>query len=160
MNNASRLKNEVPRLALRILLVLVLMSFATSCSKHSTSQNSNTAAGSANSANSNQADPAQAPLVHSQQNIQGNIARIQLAIQMARDAVKTNKWQDAVTFLQNGKTEVDAAIARNTRINDDFEALKAAIDRTIPLLENHSKEADARLTELQTRIGAIKVNIG
>jgi len=160
MNNASRLKNEVPRLALRILLVLVLMSFATSCSKHSTSQNSNTAAGSANSANSNQADPAQAPLVHSQQNVQGNIARIQLAIQMARDAFKTNKWQDAVTFLQSAKTEVDAAIARNTRINDDFEALKAAIDRTIPLLENHSKEADARLTELQTRIGAIKVNIG
>jgi hypothetical protein len=79
---------------------------------------------------------------------------------MARDSVKTNKWQDAVTYLQSGKTEVEAAIARNTRINDDFEALKAAIDRTIPLLENHSKDADARLSELQTRIGAIKVNIG
>jgi len=157
MTKASRLKNEVPRLAAHIILAFALLSFATSCSKHPASQNSNA---SASSANSNQADPAQAPLVHSQQTVLGNIARIQLAIQMARDSVKTNKWQDAVTYLQSGKTEVEAAIARNTRINDDFEALKAAIDRTIPLLENHSKDADARLSELQTRIGAIKVNIG
>lgn len=159
MTKASGLKNEVPRFAARIILAVALLSFSTNCAKHPASQDSKTNT-NASTANSNQADPAQAPLVHAQQTVQGNVARIQLAIQMARDAVKTNKWQDAATYLKNGRTEVEAAIARNTRINDDFEALKAAIDRTIPLLENHSNDSDARLSELQTRIGAIKVNIG
>jgi hypothetical protein len=96
--------------------------------------------------------------IHLQQNLRGDIERISLAISMARDASKLNKREEAVSLLQGAKKDVDVALGRKPRLSDEFEALKAAIDRTIPALENRGKEAEARLTELQTRIGAIKVN--
>lgn len=77
---------------------------------------------------------------------------------MARDAVRLDKWEDAASQLRSARKEVEVALTRQPRLRDEFEALKAAIDRTIPVVEGRGKEAGARIAELQTRIGAIKVN--
>jgi hypothetical protein len=49
------------------------------------------------------------------------------------------------------------ALTRQTNFSGEFEALKSAIDRAIPAIQGGGKEAEARIAELQTRIGAIKV---
>jgi hypothetical protein len=138
-----------------ILLVMVL---ATACSKNSAN---NQASDKNSQANSNQTDQnaqnAQgAPFT--QANIKGDIERISLAISMARDSAKLNKWQEAASQLRGAKGQIDTALSRKPRLQEELEALKVAIDRTIPLVENGAKEADGKLTELQTRIGAIKTN--
>lgn len=135
--------------------ILLLMVLATACSKHSAN---NQASDKSSQANSNQTDQnAQGP-PYTQANIKGDIERISLAISMARDSAKLNKWQEAASQLRGAKGQIDTALSRKPRLQDEFEALKVAIDRTIPLVENGAKEADGKLTELQTRIGAIKTN--
>jgi chaperonin cofactor prefoldin len=77
---------------------------------------------------------------------------------MAREAAKQNNPQEAVLLLRNAKKEVDSALSRKPRLSDEFAALKEAIDRAINAVESREREAETQLTELQTRIGAIKVN--
>jgi len=135
--------------------ILLLMVLVTACSKNSAN---NQASDKSSQANSNQTDQnAQGPS-YTQANIKGDIERISLAISMARDSAKLNKWQEAASQLRGAKGQIDTALSRKPRLQDEFEALKVAIDRTIPLVENGAKEADGKLTELQTRIGAIKTN--
>jgi len=110
------------------------------------------------SANANQNEQPSGTPVFAQSNIKGDIERISLAISMAKDSAKLNKWQDAASRLRGARSEIDTALGRKPRLQEEFEALKVAIDRTIPLVENGAKEADAKLSELQTRIGAIKTN--
>lgn len=93
-----------------------------------------------------------------QPTLNGDIERISLYISTARDAAKSNRWQDAAGQLQGANKEVDAALARKPRLREEFEALKAAIDRTLPALERREKDADSHLSELQLRIAAIKTN--
>lgn len=112
----------------------------------------------ANAGNANQQDQSAAATPYLQPTLRGDIERTSLAISMARDAVKLNKWQDAVSQLQGARKEVEAALSRQPRLRDELEALKSAIDRAIPAVEGRGKEAEARVAELQTRIGAIKVN--
>ena len=88
-----------------------------------------------------------------------NIGRASLAIGMARDSLKQNKSEDAVLQLKSAARQVDAALALKPRLRDEIEALRGAIDRTIATIERQGKEADSQLQELQTRVGAIKVNI-
>lgn len=156
MFNTFNARFKMFRWVLGFLLVLPLALFAASCAKGSavgehTAQNTN--AGKAN-----QQDQSAVVPPHLQQTLKGDIERVSLDISMARDAAKLNKLQDAVSLLQAAKKEVDAALDRKPRLREELEALKAAIDRAIPALQNHGKEAEPRLTELQTRIGAIKVN--
>lgn len=135
------------------LLVLILVLFATSCAKQPAADEhttENKTAGNANQA------PSSAP--YKQATLKGDIERISLAISMARDASNQNKSQEAVSLLQGAKKEIDAALGRKPRLSDELEALKSAIDRAIPAVESRGKEAETRLTELQTRIGAIKTN--
>lgn len=110
------------------------------------------------SANANQNEQPSGTPVFAQSNIKGDIERISLAISMAKDSAKLNKWQEAASRLRGARSEIDTALGRKPRLQEEFEALKVAIDRTIPLVENGAKEADAKLSELQTRIGAIKTN--
>lgn len=144
------------RWVLGFLLVLTLALFAESCAKEPAVDEHT--AKNANAGNANQRDQTAAAAPYVQQTLRGDIERISLAIAMAHDAAKLDKAQEAVSLLRGAKKDVDAALTRKPKLSDEFEALKAAIDRTIPAVESRGKEAEARLTELQTRIGAIKVN--
>ena len=97
------------------------------------------------------------PLV--QQTLPGDTERILLAIATAREDAKYNKWQEAAGELRVASKEVDSALSRKTRLTQEFEALKAAIDRAIGAIERRDKDAEAQLSELQVRIGAIKTNL-
>lgn len=155
--NAFKVRFATFRWAPGFLFGLSLALFATGCSK-TPAVNENTDK-NANSGKASQPEQSNAALPpHLQPTLGGDIERVSLAISMARDAAKANKWQDAVSLLQGAKKDVDVALGRKPRLIDEFEALKAAIDRTIPALENRGKEAEVRLNDLQTRIGAIKVN--
>jgi len=134
---------------------LFLTISASGCSKKPASnQASDTTSPSANTNQNDQS--ALAPFA--QANLKGDIERILLAISMARDSAKQDKWQEAATALRAAKTSVDIALTRKPRLQDELEALKVSIDRAIPLVESGGKEADAKLNELQTRIVAIKAN--
>jgi hypothetical protein len=136
-------------------VLLTLSLFFGGCSKAPAANeraDKNAAAG-----NAKQQDQS-ALMPHLQQNLTGDIERISLAISMARDAVKLDNWQEAVPHLRTARKEVDVALGREPRLRGEFEALRAAIDRAIPAVEGREKEAETRIAELQTRIGAIKVN--
>ena len=137
------------------LFVLTLALFSEGCSKRPAANE-----GADKNANANQQNQAAAAQPLLQSTIAGDIERASLAISMARDSVRLNKWQDAVSQLQGARKEVETALTRQTRLRDDFEALMSAIDRAIPAVEGRAKEAEARMAELPTRIGAIKVYSG
>jgi hypothetical protein len=156
MSNTFNVRFNMFRWVLGFLFVLTLALFATCRAKgpavdEHTDENAN--AGKANPQDQSAAAPP-----YLQQTLKGNIERVSLDISMARDAAKLNKSQEAVSLLQGAKKEVDAALDRKPRLREELEALKAAIDRAIPAVQNRGNEAEARLTELQTRIAAIKVN--
>lgn len=138
------------------VLILGFALFAASCKKGAPVDEQATK--NANVGNSNQQAQSAAAPPYMQPTLKGDIERTSLAISMARDAMAQNKTQEAVSLLQGAKKDVDSALARKPRLSDELEALKSAIDRAIPAIERGGKEADTRLTELQTRVGAIKVN--
>ena len=140
------------------LFVLTVALFATSCAKgpavdEHTDKNANTG-------KANQQDQSATATPVLQQTLKGDIERASLDISMARDAANLDKSQEAVSLLQRAKKEVDSALDRKPRLRDELEALKSAIDRAIPAVQNRGNEAEARFAELQTRIGAIKVTFG
>lgn len=141
------------------LFILGLALFSQGCSKALPAANER-AGKNANAGNANQQDQsaAAAATPYMQPTLRGDIERTSLAISMARDALKLNKWDDAVSQLKGARKEVDAALSRQPRLREELEALKSAIDRAIPAVEGRGKESEARVAELQTRIGAIKVN--
>jgi hypothetical protein len=129
----------------------------TGCTKGSETGNErsdkNTNGGNANQQNQR----ADAPAIN-QQTFAGDIDRTILFLSMARESIRQGKWQEAVSQLQNARKEVESAQPRLPRLRDEVEALKSAIDRAIPMVEGRAKEAEGRIADLQTRIGAIKVN--
>src|SRR5882672_670160 len=156
MSNTFNVEVYMFRRVLGFLFVLTVALFATCCAKgpavdEHTDKN-------ANAGKANQQDQSATPTPVLQQTLKGDIERASLDISMARDAANLNKSQEAVSLLQLAKKEIDAALNRKPRLRDELEALKSAIDRAIPLVQNRGNEAEARLTELQTRIAAIKVN--
>ena len=139
------------RFATGFLCVMVLALLLAACAKGpKTDENTNAVQGN----RSQQAAP-QAP--HLQPTLNGDVERAALAISRARDAAKSNKWQEASAQLQTANKEVKTAVSRNSRFREEFEDLSSAIDRTISALDRHGKEAESQLTELQTRISALKV---
>ena len=136
-------------------VLLTVSLFFGGCSK-APAANERADKSSAAGGNANKDESALMP--HLQQNLSGDIERISLAISLAGDAVKQDNWPEAVPHLQTARKEVDAALDRQPRLRSEFEALRAAIDRAIPAVEGREKEAQTRIAELQTRIGAIKVN--
>ena len=156
MSNTFNMGFNMFRWILGFLFVLTVALFATCCGKgpavdEHTDKN-------ANAGKASQQDQTAAATPTLQQTLKGDIERASLDIWMARDAAKLNKWQEAVSLLQGAKKEVDSALDRKPRLRDELEALKSAIDRAILAVQNRGNDAEARLAELQTRIGAIKVN--
>jgi len=137
------------------LLVLTVALFATCCAKGPAVDDTDK---NANAGKANQQDQSATAAPVLQQSLKGDIERASLDISMARDAANQNKSQEAVSLLQRARKEIDSALNRKPRLGDELEALKAAIDRAIPAVQNRGNEAEARLAELQTRIAAIKVN--
>jgi DNA repair exonuclease SbcCD ATPase subunit len=156
ISNAFNVKFMMFKWVPGFLFVLTLALFSAGCSKEPAA--SEQADKNTNAGNANQQDQSAAATPYMQPTLRGDIERASLAISMARDAVKLNKWQDAVSQLQGARKEVDAALSRQPRLREELEALKSAINRAIPAIEGRGKEAEARVAELQTRIGAIKVN--
>lgn len=156
ISNAFNVKPLMFRCVPGFLFALTLALFSAGCSKEPAANEQ--ADKNTNAGNANQRDQSAAATPYMQPTLRGDIERTSLAISMARDAVKLDKWQDAVSQLQGARKEVEAALSRQPRLREEFEALKSAIDRAIPAVEGRGKEAEARLAELQTRIGAIKVN--
>jgi hypothetical protein len=136
--------------------ILLLIVIKTGCTKQPASNQANEAASP--SANANQGAQSSTAPLYAQENLKGDIERISLAISMAKESATQNKWQEAASRLRGVKSLIDTALSRKPRLQDEFEGLKLAIDRALPLVENGAKEADAKITELQTRIGAIKTN--
>jgi len=138
------------------LVLLALALYSAGCSKGPGTNEQ--AVKNTNAGNSNQQDQALAapPLI--QATLKGDIERASFEISTARDAIKLGKWQDAVAQLSSARKEVDAALARQPRLREEFEALKAAIDQAIPAVQGREKGAESKVEELMTRIGAIKVN--
>jgi len=151
--NAFNVKLMILKWVPGFLFVLTLVLFSDGCSKAPAAKDKSTTAG-----NANQQDQSAAAAPHLQPTLRGDIERTSLAISMARDALKLKKWDDAVSQLQAARKEVDAALSRQPRLREELEALRSAIDRAIPAVEGRGKESEIRVAELQTRIGAIKVN--
>jgi hypothetical protein len=156
MSNTFNVGFNMFRWVLGFLFVLTVALFATCCAKgpavdEHTDKNAN-----AGKANPQDQSATATPVL--QQTLKGDIERASLDISMARDAAKLNRSQEAVSLLQRARKEVDSALDRKPRLRDELEAMKAAIDRAIPAVQNRGNEADARLAELQTRIAAIKMN--
>lgn len=141
------------RSAKGLLFVLALVPFSEGCSKAPVANER-----PANTANANQRDASVAVQPVLQPTIVGDIERTSLKLSMARNAVQLEKWDDAASHLQSARKEVEVALTRKPLLRDEFEALKAAIDRAIPVVEGRGAESEERIAELLTRIGAIKVN--
>jgi hypothetical protein len=68
-----------------------------------------------------------------------------------------------VSQLQGANKEVTAALADTPEkkkaavVRQYLEELKPALERTITTAENRSKETEAQIAELQTRVNALKV---
>jgi hypothetical protein len=141
------------RLVCGFLLVLTPALLLESCAKRAgVDQQADKNAGNA------QDNAALATPPYLQPTLKGDIERVSLAISMARDAVKLQKSQDAVSLLRGAEKNVDEALNRKPRLREEFVALKEALERAIAAIENREKDADAKVEECQTRIGAIKVN--
>jgi len=140
------------------ILLIALALLAAGCSKSPAANER--ADNNANTGNANQTEASapQPPLF--QPNLTGDVERTSYAVSSARDAVKQKKWQEALLYLNNARREVDSALSRQPRLKDEFEALKSSIDRAVSAVEGRGKEAEARIAELETRLGAIKLQSG
>ena len=153
-NQEETLRKEI---RLVVLLFAVLATASTSgCTKAPAPEGSASAPSNSNArgTNSNAADLASTPLYA--QTIRGDVERAGLAVMMAHDFVKQQKWGDAVTRLQNAQTQIENALTKKPRLKDDFEAARASLVRTIKATENREEDIEAQFTEIQTRINALK----
>jgi prefoldin subunit 5 len=131
--------------------LLALFLLQTACTKAAKVEENKNAAQTSRS----QEAASQAP--HLQPTTRGDVERAALEISNAKDALKTNQWQEASAHLQNANKEVKVAIGRGSQFSGDFQELSSAIDRAIATLDRHDKAAESQLNELQTRIMALKV---
>jgi uncharacterized protein YqgV (UPF0045/DUF77 family) len=138
-----------------VLNLVALVVIATSCTRAAKEE------GSAATSNANQ----QEVLIrtpHLSTTVRGNIERIGMAVQSAREAVQQSRWPEVVTQLQGANREVTAALAdtpekkKTAVVRQNLDELKVALERTIKAAENRDKEAEAQINDLQTRVNALK----
>jgi hypothetical protein len=110
--------------------------------------------------NTNQAEAAAPQPPVFQPTITGDVERASYAISSARDAVKQKRWQEALGYLHNAQREVDSALSRQPRLKEEFEALRASLDRAVSAVEGRGNEAEARIADAVTRAGTIKQLVG
>ena len=94
--------------------------------------------------------------------VRGDIERIGMAVQSARESLQQSRWTEAVGQLQGANREVTSALAdtpekkKTAVVRQNLEELKVAIERTIKTAENRDKETESQVSELQTRVNALK----
>jgi hypothetical protein len=139
-----------------ILSLIALVIISASCTKGPGEETT-----SSKLANANQQEVlAKAP--HLSTTVRGDIERIGLAVQGAREALQQNKWTEVVSQLQGANKEVTAALAdtpekkKTAIVRQYLEELKPALERTINTATSRSKETESQLNELQTRVNALK----
>jgi hypothetical protein len=141
-----------------ILAVLILVAsvvLAASCANGAKEE------GASPTANANQQEVL-AKTPHLSTMVRGDIERIGMAVQSARESLQQSKWPEVVTQLQGAKREVTAALAdtpekkKTAVVRESLEDLKVALDRTIKTAENRDKETESQVNELQTRVNALK----
>lgn len=146
----------------RIAAVLILIASvvtATSCSKGAKEE------GTLPTANANQKEVL-AKTPHLSTLVRGDIERIGMAVQSARESLQQSRWPEVVTQLQGAKREVTAALVdtpekkKTAVVRENLEEFKAALERTIKTAENRDKETEAQVNELQTRVNALKAYAG
>src|SRR5215471_5126285 len=105
---------------LRILVLsctVFLTALGTACSKESASNQAPDKGSPTASSNQNNQNAQVAP--YAQANLKGDIERIALALSMAHDSAKLNKWQEAAAQLRGAKNEIDSALGRKPRLQDE-----------------------------------------
>jgi hypothetical protein len=137
---------------LNLIVLLVITASCTGGPKDETNSNI---------ANANQKEIlAKAP--HISTLVRGDIERIGLAVQGAREAYQQNRWPEVVSNLQGASREVNSALAdtpekkKTAVVKTYLEELKVALAQTIKAAENRGKETEAQVDELQTRVNALK----
>lgn len=144
------------RLVAVLLLGLATLS-AIGCAKPPAEEGSPTVEQNRNAVetNANVQDLTATPLYAS--TLRGDVERAGLAVMMAHDFVKQEKWSEAVTHLRAAQSHLEKALEKKPRVKDEIEATRAAILKTITVVEGRGSDSDARFIDLQTRIGALKV---
>jgi predicted nucleic acid-binding Zn-ribbon protein len=97
--------------------------------------------------------------------LKGAVERIGLAVEGATDSYRQHKWGDVTAYLSTARQETEKALADSPEkrkynvTREGLEEMTVALDRTIQTAENRSQEVEAQLRELETRVGALKVNL-
>lgn len=116
----------------------------------------------ANSEQSKKQAEIEAKAPHLSQTVKGDIERMGLGVQMATDALKQSKWTEVVAQLNSVNKELTAALTdtpekkKTAAVRETLEEMKPAVDQAIKSAETGGKETEAKLAELQTRVGALK----
>lgn len=103
---------------------------------------------------------------HLSSTVRGDVERMGLGVQMAIDALKQSKWTEVIAQLNSVNKELTAALAdtpekkKVAAIRETLQEMKPSVEQAIKSAENGSKETDAQLRELQTRVNAVKVLMG
>ena len=143
------------RLVVVPLAALAIIS-AIGCAKPAAEEGAASAQSNRNAAqtNANVHDLTPTPLYTS--TLRGDVERAGLAITMAHDFVKQQKWPDAVAQLHAAQSHIEKALEKQPRLKDDFEAARTALLRTITTVEGRGSDIEARFGEIQTRINGLK----
>ncbi|MEN3333801.1 MAG: hypothetical protein V7641_3166 [Blastocatellia bacterium] len=97
--------------------------------------------------------------------LRGDVERLGLAVEGAMDSYRQHKWGDVAAYLNTAKQETEKALTNTTEkrkfnvTREGLDEMKAALDRTLQAVENRSPEVEGQLRELETRVGALKVNL-
>lgn len=95
----------------------------------------------------------------------GSIERLNLAVSGAMNAYREHKWADVTAALNNARQETDKALAdipekkKTGAIRESLEGMREALDRTREAANNRTPQVEGLLTELQTRVNALKVMV-
>lgn len=140
-----------------VLLAALAIVSAGGCAKPPAEEGSPSAQANRNAAqtNANVHDLASTPLYAS--TLRGDVERAGLAVEMAHDFVKQQKWPDAVAQLHAAQSHIEKALEKKPRLKDDFEAARTALLKTITTVEGRGSDIEARFTETRNRINALKV---
>ena len=144
------------RFSIFLLALCVLSLFSAACSKGAP-QTANT-----NSEQAKQQAEVEAKAPHLSKTVKGDIERMGLAVQVALESVRDNRWPEVMAQLNNLDKELDGAMAdtpekkKTGAIRDALQEMKPAVERTIKSAENRSKETEGQIRDLETRVNALK----
>lgn len=141
------------------LVVVTLAAFTTisaiGCAKPPSEEGSPSDQSNRNAAQTRVEDLSATPLYSS--TLRGDVERAGLAVTIAHDFVKQQKWPDAVAQLRAAQSHIEKALERKPPLRDEFEAARIALLNTITTVESRGSDTEARFTEIQARINGLKV---